>query len=119
MQSISQQLSQRAYALVRVQSSDDYKARAKSFPALILQSGLANAVGFALSKGSERGYGLYLSDLARMMNQPDPRTMHTQIIKANLADYRLLTTRALSAACYLKRCAEILIESKPSGGVAQ
>ena len=110
LQTRTQKLSGRAFEKVRqvAQSGDDkvrkaYRTRALGFPAMLLQSGLAQAVGFLRAKAGEPDYDAYLRDLAQVLGVPDGAALQQQAIKAELADYRRLTQETLEAATLIKR----------------
>lgn len=83
----------------------EYKTRALGFPALVMQSGLAQAVGFLRAKGNNG----YLDDLAAVMTKKDAAGLHATIIHAPMLDYRFLTREALDAAGWIKRFSQTLL----------
>lgn len=92
----------------------EYKARADNFPVLVLQSGLAQAVGFMLAKAPPKSaaYQRYLSDLAKMLGFADGAALQQRAISAELRDYRQLTREALAAASWLKRFGQAYLAEK-------
>lgn len=91
----------------------EYKARADSFPVLVLQSGLAQAVGFMLAKAAKSdAYQRYLNDLATMLGFADGAALEQRAIGAELRDYRQLTREALAAASWLKRFGQAYLAEK-------
>lgn len=107
-------------ALVRVKDAakDDafakkYRSRAMSFPAMVLQSGLVQAVGFlrAKSGGTVRGdeYGQYLDDLAHVVGKDSGQALLDDAVRLGLGDYRLLTREALDAAAWLTRMTQAVM----------
>lgn len=95
----------------------EYKSRASNFPAMVLQSGLAQAVGFLQAKSGGAGllgqaYRRYLEDLAGVMHAGDgalpdrAQALCDQIMGAGLADYRRMSYLAIDAASWLKRMAQ-------------
>ncbi len=91
----------------------EYKARADSFPVLVLQSGLAQAVGFMLAKAAKSvAYERYLNDLATMLGFADGAALQQRAISAELRDYRQLTREALAAASWLKRFGQAYLAEK-------
>lgn len=95
----------------------EYKARADSFPVLVLQSGLAQAVGFMLAKALAKApksaaYQRYLNDLATMLGFADGAALQQRAIGAELRDYRQLTREALAAASWLKRFGQAYLAEK-------
>lgn len=94
---------------------EEYKSRADGFPVMVMQAGLAQALGFLLAKSGrslDNGYGRYLHDLAAVLRAGGATTagsgeaLHGAAIHAALAEYRLLTREALAAAAWLKRMAQ-------------
>ena len=89
----------------------DYKTRAMGFPALVMQAGLAQAIGFLRSKSGTppNAYARYLADLAVVMGKVDAKALHDAVIHAPIPDYRYLTRDALDAAGWLKRFSQTLL----------
>lgn len=94
---------------------EEYKSSADGFPVMVMQAGLAQALGFLLAKSAcrlDNGYGRYLHDLAAVLRAGGATTadsgeaLHQTAIHAALADYRRLTREALAAAAWLKRMAQ-------------
>lgn len=95
----------------------EYKARADNFPVLVLQAGLAQAVGFMRAKAanSDRGgeaYKRYLGDLAGILGLPGGEALQQRAIDAGLPDYRQLTRDTLAAAGWLKRFGQAYLSDK-------
>lgn len=93
---------------------DDYKSRADGFPVMVMQSGLAQAVGFLRGKSEGRddnAYGRYLKDLGGLLGQPEPSRFQSQVIKAELPEYRRLTRDALDASSWIKRFCQTLVKN--------
>ena len=94
-----------------------YKTRTRNFPVLILQNGLAQAMGFLLAKaqGGDNGYPQYRDDFLAVFRAADPTLpadpgqLHRTVLEADLSRYRQLTRYALEAAEWLKRIAETAI----------
>lgn len=87
----------------------EYKSICKSFPALIQASGLCQAIAFA---NKTEGKTQYIHHLAAVLGMsPDDFAQRSR--EADLAQYLKLSRDALSAAGWLKRYAEALLE----GGV--
>lgn len=92
-----------------------YRTLALTFPNMVLQSGLCQAVGFLLAKG-ESHHELLLKHLTDLLNSnedykayKDYKELHCHILKADLTEYQLLTRRALEAASWLKRYTQALL----------
>lgn len=127
-------------ALKMAQSlSAKYRTLALTFPSMILQSGLSQTIGFLLAKGSLKEneaaenkdnkeeskkikvneHLLLLEHLAKLLsdekNEYDGKSLHGKILKADLAEYQLLTRKALDASTCLKRYTEALLNPKDKG----
>ena len=95
-------------ALVRIDAvkndkdlRDAYKSRADNLPVMVMQAGLAQALGFLLAKsnGDEKTpYGRYLSDLAIVLQAGEAgrfangEALQQHVIKAQLPEYRRLVS---------------------------
>lgn len=121
----SQKMALKAYGLVaKLQNhelEDKYRTLALSFPSMILQAGLSQAVGFLLAKDKEE-HGKLLEHLAELLSddptQYDPKSLHEKILQANLSEYQLLTRKALDAAGSLKRYTQAMLKSEKDKGEA-
>lgn len=94
----------------------DYKPRAMGFPAHVLQSGLAQAVGFVAAKSGgkrDNAYGLYLDHLAKVTGRDSGEALLKDAVNTNLAGYRLLTREVLDASSWLKRFTQTLVKDAP------
>jgi CRISPR-associated protein Cmr5 len=95
----------------------DYDTRAMSFPAMVIQAGAAQALGFLRAKGGAgngakgNAYTRYLDDLARVLGKPGGEVLHKQVIDAPLPEYRVLTRDLLDASAWLRRFAQALLTS--------
>ncbi|QMT32550.1 CRISPR-associated protein (Cas_Cmr5) [Alysiella filiformis DSM 16848] len=130
-------------ALKMAQSlSAKYRTLALNFPSMILQSGLSQTIGFLLAKGSLKEnepaenkhdkdkskktkvneHLLLLRHLAKLLsdeqNKYDENSLHEKILQADLAEYQLLTRKALDASSCLKRYTQALLESEKDKGKA-
>lgn len=117
-QTRDQRMASKALARVKEAAKDEtfakrYRSRAMSFPALVLQSGLAQAVGFLQAKsGGKVGgdeYGQYLDDLAHVAGKNHGRNLVDSAVSNGLGDYRLLTRDVLDAAGWLKRMTQAVM----------
>ncbi len=94
----------------------DYKPRAMSFSTMVLQSGLAQAVGFLAAKGAgsndkDKAYKHYLEDVAKVCGHASGEALHDKAINTDLAAaYRLLTREVLDASSWLKRFSQTLLK---------
>jgi CRISPR-associated protein Cmr5 len=95
----------------------EYKARADSFPTMVLQAGLTQALGFLLSK--EIVYIHYVSDLARVIGRSSAETLHEEAVNSDLPTYRRLTREVLEAAVLIKRYAQIQIKTSKEAAHAR
>lgn len=100
---------------------DEWKSRADSFPVMVLQAGLAQAIGFLRAKSqgdSDMGYSAYLADLVEVLRAGGATQATTGeafqqgIVSLDLAPYRQLTRETLAAAGWLKRLGQAYIEKK-------
>lgn len=111
----SQKMAQAAYPLVaRLQRSNmesQYRTLALTFPSMILQSGLSQAIGFLKAKGKEEHLEL-LAHLANLLGFENGDQLHEQMLKTDLAQYQLLTRKALDASSCLKRYTQALLEKE-------
>ena len=112
----SQQYAQKAYVCVekvkaQPETVKEYRTLALTFPNMVLQSGLCQAVGFLLAKGeSHHHHKQLLKHLTDLLNgNEDYEKLHRDILKADLTEYQLLTRKALEAAAWLKRYTQALL----------
>ncbi len=116
-QTRTQRYAGRAMAHVRRIADDppqlqkEYKTRAHSFPAMVMQSGLTQALGFLRAKsqgnhGSE-AYRAYAKGIADVLDKRGADALHEESITAELPHYRRLTREVLEAAILIRRFAQI------------
>lgn len=105
-----------------------YKARAESFPAMLMQSGLTQAFGFLLGKAQipegkstkvdPIAYAAYAETLAAVVRgkatQNGARELHRTAIESDLNGYRRLTREVLEAAILVRRFAQIELKDDAS-----
>ncbi|WP_049229309.1 type III-B CRISPR module-associated protein Cmr5 [Morococcus cerebrosus] len=108
----SQKYAQRALGLIqRVKEKNEkvkeYRTLALNFPTMILQSGLAQAIGFLQAKGKEE-HLLLLAHIAELLGE-NKDSLHKKILAADLSHYQLLTRKAIEAASSLKRYTQALL----------
>ena len=108
----SQKYAQRAYGLIQKVKDDnkqvkEYRTLALNFPTMILQSGLAQAIGFLQAKGKEE-HLLLLAHIAKLLGE-NKDSLHKKILAANLSHYQLLSRQAIEAASSLKRYTQALL----------
>ena len=110
----SQKYAQRAYGLIQKVKDDnkqvkEYRTLALNFPTMILQSGLAQAIGFLQAKGKEE-HLLLLAHIAELLEENENKdSLHKKILEADLSHYQLLTRKAIEAASSLKRYTQALL----------
>ena len=108
----SQKYAQRALGLIqRVKEKNEkvkeYRTLALNFPTMILQSGLAQAIGFLQAKGKEE-HLLLLAHIAELLGE-NKDGLHKKILEADLSHYQLLSRQAIEAASGLKRYTQALL----------
>ena len=108
----SQKYAQRAFGLIqKVKDSNkqvkEYRTLVLNFPTMILQSGLAQAIGFLQAKGKEE-HLLLLAHIAELLGE-NKDSLHKKILEADLSHYQLLTRQAIEAASSLKRYTQALL----------
>ena len=109
-----------AYPLiVEIQGSTTeakYRTLALTFPSMVMQSGLAQAVGFLMAKNNEEHKAL-LEHLAKLLNfvsgdRGNAAGLHQAILKSSVTEYQLLSRKALEASAWLKRYTQALLEKQ-------
>lgn len=108
----SQKYAQRAFGLIQKVEEEnekvkEYRTLALNFPTMILQSGLAQAIGFLQAKGKEE-HLLLLAHIAELLEENES-SLHKKILEADLSHYQLLTRQAIEAASGLKRYTQALL----------
>ena len=108
----SQKYAQRALGLIQKikeknEKVKEYRTLALTFPTMILQSGLAQAIGFLQAKGKEE-HLLLLAHIAELLGE-NKDGLHKKILEADLSHYQLLTRQAIEAASGLKRYTQALL----------
>ncbi len=108
----SQKYAQRAYGLIQKVKDDnkqvkEYRTLALNFPTMILQSGLAQAIGFLQAKGKEE-HLLLLAHIAELLGE-NKDSLHKKILEADLSHYQFLTRQTIEAASSLKRYTQALL----------
>lgn len=110
----SQKYAQRAYGLIQKVKDDnkqvkEYRTLVLNFPTMILQSGLAQAIGFLQAKGKgKEEHLLLLAHIAELLGE-NKDSLHKKILEADLSHYQLLSRQALEAASSLKRYTQALL----------
>ena len=108
----SQKYAQRAFGLIQKVKDDnkqvkEYRTLVLNFPTMILQSGLAQAIGFLQAKGKEE-HLLLLAHIAELLGE-NKDSLLKKILEADLSHYQLLTRQAIEAASSLKRYTQALL----------
>lgn len=120
MQTRDQQRGRVAFEHVRkaVGSNDPegYKQYALKLPALIRQSGLAQAIAFVHAKGGEGGASL-LRDLScqmhafKLLEKEGVAALQEGCLTAGLMEYQRLTREATACLVWYKRFAQSLLDA--------
>ena len=108
----SQKYAQLAFGLIQKvkeknEKVKEYRTLALNFPTMILQSGLAQAIGFLQAKGKEE-HLLLLAHIAELLGE-NKDSLHKKILAADLSHYQLLTRQTIEAASSLKRYTQALL----------
>ena len=108
----SQKYAQKAFGLIqKVKENNEkvkeYRTLSLNFPTTILQSGLAQAIGFLKAKGKDE-HLLLLAHIAELLGE-NKDSLHKKILEADLPHYQLLTRKAIEAASSLKRYTQALL----------
>lgn len=111
---------ERAYPLVNSIKGTDieakYRTLALTFPTMIMQSGLAQAIGFLMAKAKDgEHHRELLSHIAKLLNYVDEgrgndRALHEDVLRSDVTRYQLLTRKAIEASSWLKRYTQALLE---------
>lgn len=111
----TQDYAKNAYPLVsgmqRAPFEAKYRTLALTFPTMIMQNGLSQAIGFLMAKDKEEHREI-LSHIAKLLNYPDGKALHEDILKSDITKYQLLTRRAIEAASWLKRYTQALLDKE-------
>ncbi len=121
METRDQKYAKDAFPKVKAQKNSTiekgYRTIALNFPVMVLQSGLAQAIGFLVAKSDSENkneYAVYLNDLASILVKTDGNALHASIIASKLADYQHLTRQVLEVSAWLKRYTQSLLTKKPN-----
>ncbi|CAL1241054.1 type III-B CRISPR module-associated protein Cmr5 [Candidatus Methylocalor cossyra] len=92
-----------------------YGALCHRFPSIVLENGLAAALGFLAAKGREDDSPprRLLNDYGQVLGRAN---LHLHVIRTttSLAEYRRLTQEILTAAEWFKRYAEAILKVDPT-----
>lgn len=116
----TQKYAKLAYPLVEsIQNTSieaKYRTLALTFPAMVMQSGLAQSIGFLMAKSKDNEeHQLMLTHIATLLSyQGNDATsnMRQSILISDLTQYQLLTRNALEATSWLKRYTQALLEKE-------
>ena len=101
-----------AFPLVEQMKKDPfekkYRTLALNFPTMIMQSGLAQAIGFLVAKGNDE-HEIILQHIEEILERP---SLHTDILASDIQQYQLLTRQALDATAWLKRYTQALLKKE-------
>lgn len=114
MQIRTQDYAKIAYPLVEAMKDNEieakYRTLALNFPTMILQSGLAQAIGFLMAKNEAHHIQL-LQHLAKLLGyQNNTEQLHNDVRQSDITNYQLLTRKAIEASSWLKRYTQALLE---------
>ena len=112
----TQKYAEIAYPLVQAVKNSDieakYRTLALNFPTMILQSGLAQAIGFLMAKNEAHHIRL-LQHLAQLLDyQDNTNQLHEDVRQFDITQYQLLTRKAIEASSWLKRYTQALLEKE-------
>lgn len=110
----TQKYAQIAYPLIEAIQGNEieakYRTLALNFPTMILQSGLAQAIGFLMAKDEAHHIQL-LQHLAKLLGyQDNTKQLHQDVRQFDITKYQLLTRKAIEASSWLKRYTQALLE---------
>ncbi len=90
-----------------------YRTLALNFSTMIMQSGLAQAIGFLMAKGKDKAeHKQLLQHIVNLLEYDNIDNLHDVILQSNITDYQLLTRKALEASSWLKRYTQALLEKE-------
>lgn len=100
---------------------NEYRTQALNLPTMILQSGLAQTIGFLMAKSKKDSSEVtaktqafqklleHLENLLKDSIKPN-KTLHETILESDIVQYQRLTRNAIEASSWLKRYTEALLE---------
>lgn len=101
-----------AYPLVEAVEKTDNKAKyrtlALTFPTMIMQSGLAQAIGFLMAK-DEAHHRVMIAHLKTLLNNEN---LHSHVLQSDVTTYQKLTRDAIEATSWLKRYTQALLDKQ-------
>lgn len=106
----SKKYAELAYPLVKKVKGTDteakYRTLALTFPTMIMQSGLAQAIGFLMAK-DEAHHQKMLAHLKKLLNNDN---LYADILRSDITTYQKLTRDAIEASSWLKRYTQALLD---------
>lgn len=97
MQIRTHKYAEAAFPLVKKMQNDTFEAKyrtlALNFPTMIMQSGLAQAIGFLMAKGKDE-HKVILQHIEKILERPN---FHADILASDIQQYQILTRQALDA----------------------
>jgi len=112
MQIRTHQYAEAAFPLVKKMQKHDveakYRTLALNFPTMIMQSGLAQSIGFLMAKDKEEHRSL-LQHVQTILKRPK---LHDDILASDIGQYQILTRQTLDATAWLKRYTQALLKKE-------
>lgn len=86
-----------------------YRTLVLNFPTMVLQSGLAQAIGFLVAKNKPE-HNILLEHLAQLLGyQNQVKQLHEDVRESDITQYQLLTRKTIEASSWLKRYTQALL----------
>lgn len=108
----SKKYAELAYPLVekikRTETEAKYRTLALTFPTMIMQSGLAQAIGFLMAK-DEAHHQKMLAHLKKLLNNDN---LYADILHSDITTYQKLTRDAIEATSWIKRYTQALLDKQ-------
>lgn len=103
-----------AFPLVKAMQKDNFEAKyrtlALNFPTMVMQSGLAQAIGFLMAKAKDKPeHKIILQHIQTILDRPN---LHADILASDIGQYQLLTRQTLDATAWLKRYTQALLKKE-------
>ena len=106
----SKKYAELAYPLIEkikgTETEAKYRTLALTFPTMIMQSGLAQAIGFLMAK-DEAHHQKMLAHLKTLLND---NNLYSQVLQSDITTYQKLTRDAIEASSWLKRYTQALLD---------
>ena len=108
----SKKYAELAYPLIEkikgTETEAKYRTLALTFPTMIMQSGLAQAIGFLKAK-DEAHHQKMLAHLKTLLND---NNLYSQVLQSDITTYQKLTRDAIEATSWLKRYTQALLDKQ-------